>query len=132
MSLPVLWVAVSVLSLEALAGLGGVSVLSYRAITSAGFAHSPGSDALGRTFVIVALLALVGAAAAMATALVRHRVHGGAPSRPLVWAAATVLVTHVLAVLGCLVRAEWSAGTAIGVALVILSGAWARCLRRHR
>lgn len=129
---PVMWVAVTVLAVEAVAGLVGVSVLSYRAITTAGYAGHTGSDVASRTLVIVLLLALVGAAIAMAAAMVRHRVRGGAPSRPLAWAAITVLITHALIIVGCLVRAEWASAVAIAVGAVILGSAWAHCLRRHR
>jgi len=130
MSRPVLWVAVTVLGAEAVAGLVGVSVLAYRAVTAAGFSRNTGGDEAGRTLVIVALLALVGAAGAMATALVRHRLRGGPPPRALVWAAVTVLATHAVIALGCLVRAEWASAFAILVAGTLLASAWARCLRR--
>ena len=129
---PVMWAAVSVLGLEAVTGLVGVSMLSYRAVTTAGFAGHTGGDVLSRTFVIVLLLALVGAAIAMGVAMVRHRRRGGAPSRPLVLAAITVLITHALIIVGCLVRAEWVTATAIAVGSVVLGSAWAHCLRRHR
>ena len=128
---PVLWIAIAVLGLEVGTGLVAVSVLSYRAVTIAGFSQSPGSDALSRTAVIVVLLALVSAAGAMAAAILRHRIRGGPPSHLLVGAAAAVLVAHVLVALGCLVRAEWATATAIVVAGVALGGAWAHCLR-HR
>lgn len=128
---PVLWVALGVLGLEAAAGLAGVSVLSYRAVTIAGFGQSPGSTAISRTAVIVALLALVAATVAMATAIMRHRIRGGRPSRLLVGAAATVLVVHAIVALGCLVRGEWAPAAATLVAGALLGGAWAHCLR-HR
>jgi len=131
MSRPVLWVAVTVLGLEAVAGLVGVSVLSYRAVTAAGFSRNTGADEIGRTLVVVALLALVGAACAMVAGLVRHRARGGVPARHLVWAALTVLVTHGVVALGCLARAEWAAAVVVVVAGTALASAWSRCVRRH-
>ncbi|MGP7959399.1 hypothetical protein ACTVCO_01110 [Sanguibacter sp. A247] len=128
---PVAWVAVTVLGLEVIAGLVGVSVLSYRTMHDAGYGAAPGAQALSRTFVIVALLALVGAALAMAVAIIRHRARRGAPSRPLAWAAIAMLATHVVVVLGCLVRAEWAIALGVSIAGLILAGAWAPCLR-HR
>lgn len=128
---PVLWAAVTVLALEAAAGLVGASLLSYRAVTTAGFVGG-GGDVLGRTSVVVLLLVLVSAVTAMGTAIVRHRVRGGTPGRPLAWASATVLVVHALLVLACLMRAEWAVATAVTVGAVVLGSAWSHCVRRHR
>lgn len=129
---PVAWVAVTVLALEGLAGLVGVSVLSYRAMYHAGYGTTPGSEAVSRTCVIVALLALVGAAIAMAVAIIRNRARQDAPSRPLAWAAIAMLATHVIVVLGCLVRAEWAIALGVSITGLVLAGAWAPCLRHRR